>query len=64
MYVCGVDWLYEIGEAADIEGKMPFYSSLEELKADRSCWDSCGIVEIQVDFSRWIEPQKLFSDEK
>lgn len=61
LYCCGVDWQHEIGDASDIEGSMPLYSSVEELKKDRKCWKSCGIVELKVEFSKWIEPQNLFA---
>ena len=59
VYACGVDWQHEIGEARDIEGKMPLYSSIEELKEKRTCWKACGIVEIKLTLKKWIEPQDL-----
>ena len=60
MYTCGVDWQHEIGQAADLEGKEPLYSTVEELKAKRDCWKECGIVEVELKLSRWVEPQDLF----
>lgn len=60
LYACGVDWQHEIGEASDLEGKMPLYSSVNELKSKRSCWKECGIVEIKLEADSWIEPQDLF----
>ena len=62
LYACGVDWQHEIGEAPDLEGKMPLYSSVEELKAKRTCWKECGIVELRLDFKGWVEPQNLYGD--
>ena len=58
VYCCGVDWQYEIGEASDIEGSMPFYSSVEELKEKAPCWQSCGIVRLELSFKEWVETQK------
>lgn len=63
LYTCGVDWQCEIGEAPDLEGNQPLYSTIEELKATRKCWKSCGIVKIKLDLVEWVEPQNLFSDE-
>lgn len=62
LYVCGLDWQCEIGEAPDIEGKMPLYSSVDELKKARPCWEECGIVELEVQLVSWVEPQDLFKD--
>lgn len=57
LYACGVDWQHEIGEAPDLEGKMPLYSSVEELKRKRTCWDECGIVEIELKVTKWVLKQ-------
>jgi hypothetical protein len=59
VYTCGVDWQHEICEAPDLEGKMPFFSSVEKLKAKRSCWKSCGIVKLRIKLEEWVEPQNL-----
>lgn len=61
VYACGVDWQHEICEASDLEGKMPLYSSVEELKAKRTCWKECGIVELSISEVKWIESQNLWS---
>lgn len=45
-YCCSTDWRYEMGEAPDLEGKMPLYSSLEQLKEMRKCWEERGITEV------------------
>jgi hypothetical protein len=63
-YSCGVDWQHEIGEAPDLEGSMPLYSSVEELKEKRSCWKQCGIVKLELSLKEWVEPQKLFGKEE
>ena len=61
MYCCGVDWTHEICEAPDLEGRIPLYSSIEELKAKRTCWEECGIVEIKLELVRVVEPDKIMS---
>ncbi len=58
-YACGVDWQHELGEAADLEGKAPLYTSVAELKSRRSCWQQCGIVELALEEVSWVEPQDL-----
>lgn len=63
VYLCGVDWQHEIGEAMDLEGSMPFYSSVEELKEKRTCWKQCGIIEAEIKMIKWVEPQDLFGKE-
>ena len=54
-YVCGVDWQWEIGECNDVK----LYSSPEALKKDRTCWEECGIVELEIKVTKWIEPQNI-----
>jgi hypothetical protein len=58
VYTCGVDWQHEIGEVSD----MIVYPSVASLKKHRSCWSECGIVELDVTLSKWIEPQDLFKN--
>lgn len=55
LYCCATDWLHEITEAPDLEGRMPFFSSVERLMAAKPCWSQCGIVEIEVTLERWAE---------
>lgn len=55
-YMCQTDWDFEIGEAPDLEGKMPLYSSVEELKEQRTCWDECGIVEVEITKTKVVLP--------
>jgi hypothetical protein len=64
MYACGVDWQQEIGEAPDLEGKIPLYSSIQELMNKRSCWTECGIVEIQLSMNHWVVAQNLTAKPK
>ena len=58
-YACAVDWRHEMGEAPDLEGRMPLYSTVEELKRKRTCWNECGIVEIKLEMTKWIEPENF-----
>jgi len=60
LYACGVDYQHEIGHASDLEGNMPLYSSVKALKRTRKCWEECGIVELELSLSKWVEPQDLF----
>jgi hypothetical protein len=57
VYVCGVDWRHEIGEAVNVN----VYDSVESLKKRKTCWKNCGIVELEVRFSKQIEPEKPWS---
>lgn len=59
-YACGVDWQHELGEALDLEGRMPLYSTIEQLKKERKCVKNCGIVELKVELNRWVKKQNLF----
>jgi hypothetical protein len=54
-YVCGVDWQHEIEECNDVK----LYSSVKALKKARSCWEECGIVELDIRVKKWIYPQNL-----
>lgn len=60
IYVCGVDWQHEVGEASDVR----MYASIKKLKQERSCWKECGIVELEVSLGKWIEPQNLYENSK
>lgn len=59
-YLCGVDYQHEMGE-----GLADFFNTIDELKAAKPCWKSCGIVELslneageEVGYS-WVEQQSL-----
>jgi hypothetical protein len=56
LYICGVDWQHELGQAAD--GTL-FYPSIESLKKYSPCWSECGIVKVTATFDdiEWVEPQ-------
>ena len=59
LYCCATNWLHEIGEAPDLEKRMPFCSSIEKLKELSPCWEECGIVEIEATLVRWVESGDL-----
>jgi hypothetical protein len=54
VYVCGVDWQHEIGEAPDVI----VYPSIESLKKHRTCWKECGIIELEVKKVRTVTKGK------
>jgi hypothetical protein len=45
LYMCGVDWRHELGEAA---GGTPMYGSLADLVKHRKCVSECGVVRLRV----------------
>ncbi len=51
VYMCGVDWKYEIGAAA---GGNTVYPSVEDLKEHAKFWKGCGIVELEITENKWI----------
>lgn len=64
LYACGVDWQHEIGEASDINGNIPLYYSIEKLKKERPCTKQCGVVEVNLSLSKWVECQDFSELEK
>lgn len=62
-YLCGPSFRYELGET-QMDGYI--FDSIEELKQKHSCWEECGIVEIEFeklpeDYSshKWVVPEDL-----
>lgn len=53
-YMCLIDFEWEIGAAS---GGSKVYPSVEDLKADHTCWAGCGIVEVRVAFHSVIVPE-------
>ena len=51
LYMCKVDFDYELGEAA---GGNRIFSSLEDAKENLKCWKGCGIVEVKVTYVRTV----------
>lgn len=63
LYVCETDWLHELGE----EMKTPdvvMYPSVASLKRHRSCWEECGIVELEVKLNRYVRKSDFFKKNK
>jgi hypothetical protein len=54
----GIDWQHHIDYDADGTKLFP---SVHALKKVRTCIDSggCGVVEVEVRFIRWVEPQNI-----
>lgn len=44
-YMCGTDYEYELENAS---GGVKIYSSVEDLKKHKTCWEDCGIIEIEL----------------
>jgi hypothetical protein len=62
LYLCGIDFQHELGEAC---GGTKLYPSVEDLKENQGCWTSCGIIELEIDTKKhkWVEPQDLWNSE-
>lgn len=56
-YMCQIDFEDELGMAA---GGIPVYASVNDLKKHHDCWESCGIVEVRVEYVRTIVEQDLW----
>ena len=54
MYTCGTSFLHDPDVA--------FYDSVELLKQEWECWKECGIVEVVMTESKWVEAQNLFGE--
>ena len=50
VFVDGMDWMYEVGSAADGN---TIYPDVDCLKKYNRCWDGCGIVECELVFKKW-----------
>lgn len=55
-YMCTIAYEDEFGWASR---GTPVYSSLEDLKRDHTCWESCGVTEVTVSFKGETIPQNL-----
>ena len=54
--MCGVDWEHELGEVPD---HTKVYSSVKDLKRQRTCYKECGIVEVEVKLVKWVKDQNI-----
>lgn len=55
-FMCQIDFEDELYNAA---GGCKVYASIEDLKENHSCWESCGIVEVRVEYVRTVVEQDL-----
>lgn len=53
LYLCGVDWIYEMGNTTSV-----LYPSVRALKQNARCWKECGIVEVTVSKAKVIKKGK------
>ena len=51
-YMCATDWYWELGEA---RGGTKVYCSVSDLKRERKCVSSCGIVKVKVELVEVVE---------
>ena len=58
LYMCKTDFEYDFGFA---QGGNRVFASLEDAKHYLKCWESCGIVEVEVNYvSTVVEPKGDF----
>lgn len=63
VYLCATDWTWEVGEEM-ANPNVVVYPSVESLKKHRKCWETCGIVEIEMVETKTITKAKRWSDSK
>lgn len=56
VYMCGVDFQYEVGNAS---GGNKAYPSIKDLKEHAKCWKGCGIVELELTLVKWVRKQNF-----
>jgi hypothetical protein len=54
LFMCGVDYQHHLEN--DAYGTK-LYPSIEDIRAQRKCVESCGIVAVRVQFVRWVREQ-------
>lgn len=59
-YMCQTDWDWELGEAL---GGTKIYESIEDLKNNRKCVQSCGIVKVKIELVEIIDIGTGFKNE-
>lgn len=58
VYVCGVFWQHEFQNWGSFSsGGEEIFLSVEDLKANKTCWKQCGIIEIEMQPKRWVVEQ-------
>lgn len=61
VYMCGVDWQHEIGQAM---GGVTLYSTLDDLERFRPCVKTCGVVKVKVQLVEWVIEQNFEEKEQ
>jgi hypothetical protein len=56
LYMDYVDFMYELGSAA---GGNKVFPSVRNLKENRTCWPTCGIVEVEVRLVRIVKKPRI-----
>lgn len=56
-YMCEIDWRHELGEAS---GGNKVYGSLNDLKHHHTCWEECGVVEVEVRKVKVVSESTLY----
>ena len=56
LYMCKIDFDYELGNAA---GGNTVYPSLKDLKKNHKCWKECGIVQVEVKKIRTVAKEQV-----
>jgi hypothetical protein len=54
-YMCLIEYEYEVGAAS---GGSMVYPSVDDLKKNHLCVDSCGVVEVEVRARRIVQEPK------
>ena len=54
-FMCKIDFDCELEHAL---GGNKVYPSLRDLKENHTCWESCGVVEVEVRLARVVHPDK------
>ena len=57
--MCKIDFDHELSNA---KGGNIIYPDLEDLKEHHDCWESCGVVEVEVTLVQVIHEEKDFDD--
>lgn len=59
-YTCGVNWQHDLCD--DNAHSIEIYGSIKALQKNRTCWEECGIVELNISVAKWVVEQDLFRD--
>lgn len=59
-YMCQTDFNWELGEAC---GGTEVYCSVEDLKQERKCAQSCGIVKVKVELVEIVDKGTRWENE-